>query len=61
MTPVTPTVTSTSVTKVESPQLPQETRTESSETVTQVVQQQVDSQTKVVTTATKNIILELGM
>lgn len=45
---VTPMVTSTSITKVESPQLHEETRTKSSEMVTQVVQQQVDSQSKVV-------------
>lgn len=48
VTPVTPTVTGTSIAKVEPPQLPKETRTESNEMVTQVVQQQVDSQPEVV-------------
>ena len=48
MIPVTPTITGTSVTEVESPQLPEDTRSDPSETVTQVVQQEVDSQPKVV-------------
>ncbi len=41
-------VTDTSDIEVESPQLPEETRAKSSEMVTQVVQQQVDSQSEVV-------------
>lgn len=44
---VTPTITGTSVTKVESPQLPEDTRSKPSETSTQVVQQEVHSQHKV--------------